>query len=28
LPGQKKTVAELLQDLNESGDLVRFAKDW
>src|SRR5439155_22263551 len=28
LPGQKKTVAELLQDLNESGDLVGFAKDW
>ncbi len=28
MPGQEKTVAEFLQDLNESGDLVRFAKDW
>ena len=28
LSGQKKTVGELLQDFNESGDLVRFAKDW
>jgi len=28
LSGEKKTVSDLLLDFNESGNLVRFAKDW
>jgi 2-amino-4-hydroxy-6-hydroxymethyldihydropteridine diphosphokinase len=28
LPGQKKTVSELLAELEESGDVARFADDW
>jgi 2-amino-4-hydroxy-6-hydroxymethyldihydropteridine diphosphokinase len=28
LPGQTKTVRELLADLKESGDVVRFTDDW
>jgi 2-amino-4-hydroxy-6-hydroxymethyldihydropteridine diphosphokinase len=28
LPGQTKTVAELLAQLEESGEVVRFVDDW
>jgi 2-amino-4-hydroxy-6-hydroxymethyldihydropteridine diphosphokinase len=28
LPGRKKTVNELLQELDESGNVVRFANEW
>ncbi len=28
LPGQKKTIRELLADVEESGEMIRFAEEW